>query len=193
MDSKNYQKKYNEAKFNLNLLKQSFALGHPEFEHHLNNFLSSAQSVFWMLNKAFGKCDGYENWKSMRSERLSRDFKILKNLRNISLKEKPIEHAEIINGFDFKTAGISIPPLAEAIGPWLDTKTGKFLSNKWEIKTVEGDIKEVEPIVIHDFSVKVESDGKIIQVECFLAKADLFVKEIGDEILATEKNFPDTE
>jgi hypothetical protein len=75
-----YQNKFKEAEYNLTKLKQSFALGNLDFEHDLNNFLSSVQSIFWTLNKSFEKSYGYASWKEARGSRLPEDAKTFKEL-----------------------------------------------------------------------------------------------------------------
>jgi len=183
-----YSKKYDESAYNFEKIKESFLNNDSNFEHCLNNFLSSAQSVFWILNKEFVSKPDYDEWKNRRSERLPKTAKSFKELRNISLKEGPIKHNGVIFDFDFGGAGIVIPPYAEVTSPVIDTHLGKIVS-KAQIKTVEGDIYEVEPIVIHDFSVKVESGKKIYDIKYFLHEAFQYINAIKKEIEETERSF----
>ena len=46
----NYRRKFEEAQFYFRYFQVSFDSHYGNFEHHLNNFLSSAQSVIWTLN-----------------------------------------------------------------------------------------------------------------------------------------------
>ena len=186
---KPYWKKFQEAQYNLRELKVNFAKKEPSFKHCLNNFLSSAQSVFWTLNKEFNKKDQYNTWQEARGSRLPKNSVLFKELRNVSLKEGPIEHAGIINDFDFGAAGITIPPFAEVFTPWIETKTGKLQSDIAQIKTVDGEIYEVRPLIIHDFCINLISDNKLIEIKTFLHDADNYLASIKKEIIEAENKF----
>lgn len=184
-----YWKKYEEALYNLSEVKRSFAKGETSFEHCLNNYLSSVQSVFWVLNTKFSANKSYEDWQKSRTQRLPKYAKVFKELRNISLKEYPLEHSGIINGFDFGAVGITIPPHAEVLCPVLDTYTGKLVSNKATIKLVDGTSYEVEPLIIRDFAVNGISDGKSYNIDFFLKRADEYMGFVKREIATAENRF----
>lgn len=184
-----YWKKYQEAEYNFQKVKGCFLKNDISFEHCLNNFLSSAQSVFWILNKEFSSKNNYETWKNDRSKRLPEKAKLFKELRNISLKEGPIKHEGVIFDFDFGAAGIIIPPYAKVYSPVIDRELGKPASNKAQIETIDGKTYEVEPIIVHDFVVKVESDKKLYEIKYFLITGTEYLDSIRKEIEATETKF----
>ena len=184
-----YQNKFKEAEYNLTKLKQSFALGSLDFEHDLNNFLSSVQSIFWTLNKSFDKSNGYTSWKEARGKRLPEDAKTFKELRNVSLKEEPIKHEGIIVDFDFGAKGIFIPPNATVATPWFNTEERKLVSTKATITTIDGKSYEVEPLIIHDFTVALTTNNKDFKIDYFISKAQNYLLAIHKEIIATEQKF----
>lgn len=183
-----YLDKFNEAEFNLDSLQKSFVLGDENFKHYLNNFLSSAQSVFWALNKYFNDVEGYDEWKNSRPERLGDKSRIFKELRNVSVKEGPVKNENIIIDFDFGAAGIIIPPYAQVTSPVIDTRIGKIIS-KATIKTLSGELTEVDPIIVYDFSVVIESHNKIFALDYFLSSARIYMEEINKEIGLAESIF----
>jgi hypothetical protein len=183
----NYRAKYNEAFYNLNQAQELFLKRDQDLEICLNNFLSSVQSVFWMLNNSFNKKYNYEKWQMHRSSRLHESSKIFKELRNISLKEYPIEVDKYILGFKIGEPGL--PAGATFTSPMIDSKTGRPLNNKCTIRTKEGNEYEVDAIAIHDFSVNAISDGKEYFIEAFINTAREYLKSIEKEIVSTESKF----
>lgn len=177
------------ALFNLQKLEESFRQANGEYEHNLNSFLSSVQAVFWSLNKKFTKCTGYEQWSKGRSDRLPPEAKIFKELRNISLKEGPIKNSGVILGFDFGAAGITIPAHATVTFPWIDRVTGKPSSYKAVIETVDGHKTEVQPVVLHDFSVTVESDEKVYHLDHVILSAKAYLDAVKKEIITAEEQY----
>ena len=117
------------------------------------------------------------------------EAKIFKNLRNVSEKEGPVKNTGVIANFDFWGAGIVIPPHAEVVTPWIDTSTGKLGSNKATITTKEGVTTEVEPLIVHDFIVVVESKGKTYKLDKVITDCRAYAKAIIQEIDETEKKF----
>ena len=181
-----HREKLAEAKYNLGTVKESFEKNDGNFEHCLNNFLSSAQSILWALNKSFSKKQGYEKWILKRGERLPVTSKHFKELRNITVKEGPVRSESIKIGFNFGPEGIPIPARATFTSPVIDTWTNKIIG-KGIIETAEGEKLEVNPAqIIHDFSVKVESAGKMYAI-------DSFIKDATDYLLALEKEIEETE
>ena len=178
------------AQFNLQKLEESFRRADGEYEYHFNNFLSSVQAVFWALNKQFSKCDGYEQWSQERTKRLPSDAKIFKELRNISVKEGPVKNSSVVLGFDFGAAGITIPAHAEVVFPWVETATGKPVSYRAVIKTVDGLETEVEPVVVHDFIVIVESQGKEFRLDAAISQSKIYLDAVEKEIAAAENMCP---
>ena len=157
--------------------------------HSFNAFLASAQSVIFCLNKEYNNCVMYDNWKDKRSSRLPVEARIFKNLRNVSEKEGPVKNTGVIANFDFGGAGIVIPPHAEVVTPWIDACTGKLGSNKATITTKEGVTTQVEPLIVHDFIVVVESKGKTYKLDKVITDCRAYARAIIQEIDATEKKF----
>ena len=62
-------------------------------------------------------------------------------------------------------------------------------STKATIITKEGVKTEVEPIIIHDFIVVVESHGKTHKLEKVITDAKAYTEAISQEISETEKKF----
>jgi hypothetical protein len=162
--------------------------GDINFECHLNNFLSSAQAVIHNLNTSFSKNKEYKNWANERTERLPRIAGIFKELRNISLKEGPVEHEACIVDVRMPEEVI-IPPYAELITPWIDTQTGKVVGDL-VINYPDGSKKSFKPIVVHDFMIQVESGKKVYKIDRFLTKAKEYVSALENEINFAEENFP---
>jgi hypothetical protein len=85
--------KYNEAKYFYEQMENNFKERKTEeFKHCINAFLSSARSVTFVLQKEFRKYKGFDEWYELQKEKKFKDEKIIKlvTLRNISLKEEPI-------------------------------------------------------------------------------------------------------
>lgn len=180
-----YYKKLSEAQYNLNLVEELFTKRDKNMEHALNNFLSSAQSVFWVLNKEFDKNVGYKEWSDKRGERLPKDARIFKELRNISLKQYPVEHTGVVLGFQVE----NLPAHATVSTPWIDTRIGKPVSNKCIIKTKEGEEYEVDGLAVHDFIVHITSDKKEYTIEKFITQAREYLVAIAKEVEFTIKIF----
>jgi hypothetical protein len=179
----NYQKQLSLAKHNLEDLVESFFRRDKFIETRINNFLSSIQSVIWMLNKTFGNFNWYELWKDGRWRRLGEDAKIFKELRNISIKEYPIEVKSIIIWFKIEY----LPAYATFIWPVIDTRNALPISNKWIIRTQDGIEYETECLTVHDFSVNTLSNKKEYYIENFITSARKYIQSIETEITATEK------
>lgn len=107
----------------------------------------------------------------------------------MSLKEGPIKNLNIVLNLDFGSAGITIPAHAEVLCPVFDTWTGKVLSYKATIRTADGQSYEVEPVVLHDFDVAVESNGKLIQINAVITQARAYMTAISDEMSEAERRF----
>lgn len=184
-----HREKFAEAAFNLDKLQESFRLANGEAQHHLNNFLSSVQAVLWCLNKEFSGCEGYQEWATNRSDRLPPDARTFKELRNISLKEGPVKNLGVVLGFDFGAAGIVIPAHATVEFPWIETATGRPVSYKAIIKTLDGEETEVQPVVLHDFTVTVESDGKLYHLSAVIAEAHSYLAALEGECAEAERRW----
>ena len=183
----NYRTKYKEAEYNLNQAQELFLVRDPNLEFCLNNFLSSAQSVFWMLNNSFNKKKNYEDWQKDRTSRLHESSKVFKELRNISLKQYPIQVDKYLLGFKIGESGL--PPEATFSSPMIDSRSGRPMSDKGIIKTKEGKEYLVDAIAIHDFSVNAISDGKEYIIDAFITTARKYLKSIEAEIITTEFKF----
>lgn len=183
----NYWDKYNEATYNLEQAQELFLIRSNALEFCINNFLSSVQSIFWMLNKNFSSAKEYTEWQNDRTNRLHEDAKIFKELRNISLKEYPIKVNGIILGFKIEEPWL--PAGATFTSPIIDTRNGSPISNKWTILTIEWYKYEIDALAIHDFSVNAISNGKVYYIDIFITKAKLYLESIKEEILMTELKF----
>lgn len=183
---KNYIKKFNEAKYNLEEVTRLFSERSNRLEFALNNFISSAQSIFWILNKEFKIKNGYDEWIKNRSERLPLESKIFKELRNISLKEYPIELGGMMISYEVLS---EIPPFAQFIGPTFDTVNRIFLSNKGIIITQDGREYGVDLKFNYDFLVIAISNSKEYKIENFIAKSVIYLEAIKSEIDKTEVLF----
>lgn len=184
-----YREKFLEVSFNLRRMEESFRVGDGNYQHYLNSFLSSAQSVFFCLNKEFNRRPLYDNWRDKRSDRLPLVAKIFKELRNISEKEAPVRNSAVVLEFDYGAAGITIPAHATVTSPAIDSYTGRPLTHKATITTKEGISTEVEPIVVHDFIVTVVSHGKTYRLDKVISDARLYTDAILREIEETERKF----
>lgn len=184
-----YWDKLNEAEFNFKTLQKDFEEGNLEFEHSLNNFLSSAQSVFWILNKELNGKQGYKEWSSERESRLSNEAKIFKELRNISIKEGPIKHEGAMLGMDFGPEGIILSSNEALITPMINIQTGRASSDKARIESPDGGTKEISFEIFNDFSVKVESNGKNYFIDRFIKSAKLYLADLKKEIESAEQRF----
>ena len=183
-----YRDKFDEAKFNLESVKKSFENNDGNFEHCVNNFLSSAQSIIFTLNKSLSKAPGYFEWSEKRSERLPDISKTFKELRNISLKEGSIKSDVVKVGFNFGPNGIHIPFRAKFTSPVIDTWENKIIG-KAMVETHDGKKEEFEAQVIHDFSIKASSAGKTYTVEDFLKNASEYLSLLEKEIETAEHLF----
>lgn len=183
-----YTDKIAEAKYNLESVKKSFADNDGNFEHCVNNFLSSAQSIIFTLNKSLSKTPGYTEWAEKRSERLPDISKTFRELRNISLKEGPVKSDVIKIGFNFGPNGISVPFRAKFTSPIVDT-VGNQIIGKAMVETHDGEREEFEVQAIHDFSIKASSDGKTYNVEDFLKNASEYLSLLEKEVDTAEHLF----
>ncbi len=105
------REKFNEAKYFYEQMKSKFKEGKTEeFKHCINAFLSSARSVTFVLQKEFKKYKGFDEWYELQIEKKFKDEKLKKFviLRNISLKEEPINPRYIFGVFFEK--GIKVEP-----------------------------------------------------------------------------------
>src|ERR1035437_3909838 len=118
-----YRDKFIEMSFHLNKMEESFRVADGNYVHYFNSFLSSAQSVFFCLNKEFSKHPLYENWKNKRSQRLPDKAKVFKELRNVSEKEEPVRNAAVVVGLTLGE-GVGLPPRATFTSPMMDSRTG---------------------------------------------------------------------
>lgn len=182
-----HNKQLELARYNLISVEDSFIAGDMNFEYHLNNFLSSAQAVLHIMNKSFAKNDKYEDWKNKRTERLPESAKKFKELRNISLKEGPIEHEACVVDIRMPE-GVIIPPFAELITPWIDTYTGKLVGDM-VINYRDGSKKVIKPIVVNDFMIQVESDGKEYKIDRFITQSKEYLVALEREIRFAENHF----
>lgn len=180
--------KYKEMSFHLNKMEESFRAADESYVHYFNSFLSSAQSVFFCLNKEFGKHPLYGNWQKKRSERLPNTAKVFKELRNVSEKEGPVKNATVVIGFTLGE-GIGLPAGATFSSPLMNTRTGHPISSSGTITTKEGITTQVEALAYHDFTVVVKSDGKTHHLDRVISDARLYAVAILDEINATENRF----
>lgn len=178
--------KFDEASFHLQKMEESFRAADGNYMHYFNSFLSSAQSVFFCLNKEFNKHPLYENWQQKRSARLPDTAKIFKELRNISEKEEPIRNAAVVIGFALEEG---LPALATFASPIINSRTGQPVSSRGTITTKDGVTTEVEALALHDFIVVVKSEKKTYRLERVICDARLYSKAILGEIEAAEKRF----
>jgi hypothetical protein len=82
-----------------------------------------------------------------------------------------------------------IPPNATVVTPSFDTIERKLLSTKATITTIDGKSYEIEPLIIHDFSVALTSNNKDLKIKYFVSKAHNYLHSIYNEIIATEQKF----
>ena len=181
-----HREKFDEARFHLKQMEASFRAGDANHQHYFNSFLSSAQAVFFCLNKEFNSRPLYDTWKDKRSARLPPIAKTFKELRNVSEKEGPVKNSGVITGFSF---GQPLPAHATFTGPWMDTRTGKLTSNKGTITTIEGVKTEVDVEPLYDFVVVVESGGKTYRLERVLSDSRAYLDAIQKELEETERKF----
>lgn len=177
-----------QVKFNLGALEQSFRSGDGFFEHHLNNFLSSAQAVFWAINKEYAGKRGYLEWQRRRGTRLPKEAIAFKEMRNVSVKEAPVTNSGVIIGIHLDGPDI-VPAHATVTGPWVDSTTGRPTSDKVTITTKEGVVKVVEGALTHDFSVTVKSSGKDHSLPAFLTAATAYVRALTAEVAEADRLF----
>jgi hypothetical protein len=64
-----------------------------EFRHNLNAFISRARAVTWVLKKQFSGNQKFSDWYAVKEKIMRADelMSFFVKLRNISLKEKPIQ------------------------------------------------------------------------------------------------------
>ena len=183
-----HRDKFDEMTFHLKKMEESFRGADRNYVHYFNSFLSSAQSVLFCLNKEFGKHPLYDNWKNKRSDRLPPTAKAFKNLRNVSEKEGPVKNAGFVIEFSLPE-GVILPAHATFTSPFIDTHTGRPVSSKGTITTLEGVTTEIEALSLHDFIVVVESDRKTYKLNHVITDARSYSEAIRSEIEATEKRF----
>jgi hypothetical protein len=181
-----HRDKFDEASFHLQKMEESFRAADGNYLHYFNSFLSSAQSVFFCLNKEFNKHPLYENWQKKRSTRLPDTAKVFKELRNVSEKEGPIQNAAVIVDFALKDG---LPAHATFTSPIINSRTGQPVFSKGTITTKDGVTTEVEAVALHDFLVVVKSDKKTYRLDRVICDARLYAKAIFGEIEAAEKRF----
>ncbi len=71
--------KYNEAKYFYEQMKSKFKEGKTEeFKYCINAFLSSARSVFFVMQKEFRKYKGFDEWYELQKEKKFNDEKLIK-------------------------------------------------------------------------------------------------------------------
>ena len=103
--------KLNEAKYFYEQMESKFKEKKTEeFKHYINAFLNSARSVTFVIQKEFRKYKGFDEWYELQKEKKLNDEKLKKfvTLRNISLKEEPINPRYIFGVFFEK--GIEVGP-----------------------------------------------------------------------------------
>ena len=183
-----YLEKYEEMSFHLTKMEESFRVADGSYLHYFNSFLTSAQSVFFCLNKEFAKHPLYENWKSKRSQHLPETAKVFKELRNVSEKEGPVKNTAVVVGLTLGEGNV-LPPNATFTSPMMNTRTGQPLSSKGTITTEDGVATEVEAVAIHDFVVMVESGRKTYRLQHVISDARAYSQAIRREIVATENRF----
>ena len=181
-----YRDKFDEASFHLQKMEESFRSADGSYVHYFNSFLSSAQSVFFCLNKEFNRHPLYENWQKKRSARLPDMAKVFKELRNISQKEEPIRNVGVVVGFELEEG---LPAQATFTSPVIDTRSGQPVSSKGTISTKDGATTEVEALAFHDFIVVVKSKDKTYRLDRVISDARLYANAIFGEIEAAEKRF----
>lgn len=183
-----HQKALEQARFNLDQMEASFRAGDGAYEIHLNNFLASAQSVLLALNKSFGRAQGYVAWTAGRSSRLPTDGKVFKELRNISLKEGPVENAAVFTGWRLPE-GDTLPAHATVEMPWTETRTGRPVSRDVTVKNVDGTTKVYKDALEHDFMVVAESQGKTYRLDAVITQARAYLQAIAAEVEEAERLF----
>lgn len=183
-----YRDKFEEVSFHLKKIEESFRAADGSYVHYFNSFLSSAQSVFFCLNKEFNRYPLYDNWKNKRSARLPDTARVFKELRNVSEKEGPVRNTAVVVGFALGE-GVGLPAHATFSSPLINTHTGHPVSSKGTITTIEGVTREVEALALHDFVVVVESNGKTYRLDRVISDARLYADAIRIEIESTEKKF----
>ena len=180
-----HRDKFDEASFHLQKMEESFRAADGNYLHYFNSFLSSAQSVFFCLNKEFNKHPLYENWQKKRSARLPDTAKVFKELRNISEKEEPIRNTAVVVGFALE----GLPAQAKFASPIINSCTGQLESSKGTITTKDGVTTDVDALALHDFIVVVKSEKKTYRLERVICDARLYAKAILGEIEAAETRF----
>jgi hypothetical protein len=93
--------KLETARFNLaQLVKNSE--DPKRLTHYLNDFLSSARSVTWVLKKEFSGKTNFTAWYNAKIQRIDpeKDFALFVKLRNISEKERNVRPNPIIGTTD---------------------------------------------------------------------------------------------
>lgn len=92
-------------------MKRKYREGkNEEFKHRINAFLSLARSVIFVLQKEFKKHKGFVKWYESEKGQKFKDekLKIFVDLRNIRLKEEPI-NPRYVFGVLFEN-GIKLSP-----------------------------------------------------------------------------------
>ena len=172
-------------------MEQAFSRSDPNLVHSLNAFLSAAQSVPWLLNKAFDKKPGYKQWQDARSGRLPATARTFKNLRNVSLKEEPVENSSMILGFRLGE-GANEPglgPHETFTGPWVNTETGE-IKGRATVKSADGKhTREVDVIAVHDFGVEVQSKGNTYSIPAVITAGREYIESLAKEVQETVKRF----
>lgn len=88
----NTEFRLNESKFFLERMKDSKDKS-PEFEYHLNAYISSSRSVIWIMNSEYSKVNGWKKWYEDKgvSEEQKKLLDGIVKMRNRSVKQKPLK------------------------------------------------------------------------------------------------------
>lgn len=191
MTKPGYRKKLDEVQYHLKKMQEAFEAKDPDLVHSLNAFLSAAQSVIWVLNKAFNKKDGYSTWEKSRPERLPAEGRVFKELRNVSIKEGPVENKSVIIGFRLGegTNEPALGPHETFTSPSIDTQTGELLG-KPTVTSADGKTtREVDAMVLYDFGVAVESKGKVYSLPAVIKAGEAYLDALTREVDETQQRF----
>jgi hypothetical protein len=114
------------------------SLNYPTvFRANLNAFIASARSITWVMKKEFNSKLGFRDWYDKKEAEMYQDeiFKLFKNLRNESVKERPVA-----NKIKFTTnLNLTLGANQEAIIPGFRVgENGDIITQNDESVTING-------------------------------------------------------